>query len=85
MKNINDLMQLTAEMMQTTNKKDKFFVEFYGHVQKIEVRYYKNGWSDKADNKPVVKSTYIDQADHSEQIEELYWWFKLLLKSNDYE
>ena len=83
MKNINDLMQLTAEMMQTTNKKDKFFVEFYGHVQKIEVRYYKNGWSAAdPDVKPIEKSAYIDD---EEQVELLYWWFKILLKSNDYE
>jgi len=82
MKNINDLMELTAEMMQICNKKDKFFVEFYGHVQKIEVRYYKNGWSAEANDKPIVKSAYIDD---EEQVELLYWWFKILLKSNDYE
>jgi hypothetical protein len=81
MKNINDLMMLSAEMMQTDNKKDKFFVEFYGHVQKIEVRYYENGWSAEPDNKPVTKCVYTDQPDKLEQIEELYFWFKLLLNN----
>lgn len=79
MKNINDLMMLAAEMMQTDNKKDKFFVEFYGHVQKLEVRYYENGWSADPDNKPVTKCAYTDQSDSLEQVEELYFWFKLLL------
>lgn len=78
MKNINDLMILAAEMMQTDNK-DKFFFEYYGHVQKIEIRYYENGWSAEPDNKPVTKCAYTDQADSLEQIEELYFWFKLLL------
>ena len=79
MKNINDLMMLAAEMMQTDNKKDKFFFEYYGHVQKIEIRYYENGWTRDADNKPIIKSVYTDNKDSLEQIEELYWWFKLLL------
>ena len=78
MKNINDLMMLAAEMMQTNNK-DKFFVEYYGHVQKIEIRYYENGWTRDAENKPVIKCVYTDQSDNLEQIEELYWWFKKLL------
>ena len=78
MKNINDLMQLTAEMMQTNNK-DKFFVEYYGHVQKIEIRYYENGWTRGAENEPVIKSVYTDNKDSLEQIEELYFWFKTLL------
>jgi len=78
MKNINDLMMLAAEMMQTNNK-DKFFVEYYGHVQKIEIRYYENGWSTERGNEPVIKSVYTDNKDSLEQIEELYCWFKLLL------
>ena len=78
MKNINDIMSLAAEMMQTDNK-HKFFFEYYGHVQKVEIRYYENGWSAEPDNKPFTKSAYIDQADSSEQIEELYWWLKLKL------
>ena len=78
MKNINDIMMLAAEMMQTDDK-HKFFFEYYGHVQKIEIRYYENGWSDKADNKPVIKYVYTDNRDSSQQIEELYFWFKLLL------
>ena len=77
MKNINDIMMLAAEMMQT-DKKHKIFFEYYGHVQKIEIRYYENGWSDKADNKPIIKCAYTDQSDSLEQIEELYWWFKFL-------
>ena len=76
MKNINDLMSLAAEMMQTDNK-HKFFFEYYGHVKKIEIRYYENGWSDK--NKPVTKYVYTDDKSSSEQIEELYFWFKLLI------
>ena len=79
MKNINDLMMLAAEMMQTDNK-HKFFFEFYGHVQKIEIRYYENGWTRDADNKPVIKFAYTDNTDSSEQIEELYFWFKTLNK-----
>ena len=79
MKNINDIMSLAAEMMHTDNK-HKFFFEYYGHVQKIEIRYYENGWSDKADNKPVTKYVYTDNRDSSEQIEELYFWFKTLNK-----
>jgi hypothetical protein len=79
MKNINDIMMLAAEMMQTDNKKDKFFFEYYGHVQKIEVRFYENGWTRDAYNEPVTKSAYTDQSDSLEQIEELYFWFKLLL------
>ena len=78
MKNINDLMMLAAEMMQTNNK-DKFFVEYYGHVQKIEIRYYENNWSAEPDNKPLIKSVYTDNKDSLEQIEELYFWFKKLL------
>ena len=81
MKNITDLMSLAAEMMQTDNK-HKFFFEYYGHVQKIEIRYYENGWSAEPDNKPLIKSVYTDHSDSLEQIEELYLWFKLLLKSN---
>lgn len=79
MKNINDIMMLAAEMMQTDNK-HKFFFEYYGHVQKIEIRYYENGWSAEPDNKPVTKSAYTDNKDSSEQIEELYFWFKNLNK-----
>ena len=79
MKNINDLMMLAAEMMQTDNK-HKFFFEYYGHVQKVEIRYYENCWSDKADNKPLIKFAYTDNKDSSEQIEELYFWFKTLNK-----
>ena len=56
MKNINDIMSLAAEMMQTDNK-HKFFFEYYGHVQKIEIRYYENGWSAEPDNKPVTIQT----------------------------
>ena len=79
MKNINDLMMLAAEIMQTDNK-HKFFVEYYGHVQKIEIRYYENGWTRDADNKPMIKFAYTDQSDSLEQIEELYFWFKTLNK-----
>ena len=79
MKNINDLMMLAAEMMQTDNK-HKFFVEFYGHVQKIEIRYYENGWTRDPDNKPLIKFAYTDNKDSLEQIEELYFWFKTLNK-----
>ena len=78
MKNINDIMSLAAEMMQTDNK-HKFFFEYYGHVQKIEIRYYENGWSAEPDNKPVTKCAYTDHSDSLEQVEELYFWFKLLL------
>lgn len=80
MKNINDLMMLAAEMMQTDDK-HKFFIEYYGHVQKIEIRYYENGWSAWTDNKPIIKSVYTDNKDSLEQIEELYFWFKLLLNN----
>ena len=79
MKNINDLMMLAAEIMQTDNK-HKFFVEYYGHVQKIEIRYYENGWTRDADNKPMIKFAYTDQSDSLEQVEELYFWFKTLNK-----
>ena len=79
MKNINDLMMLAAEIMQTDNK-HKFFVEYYGHVQKIEIRYYENGWTRDADNKPLIKFAYTDQSDSLEQVEELYFWFKTLNK-----
>jgi hypothetical protein len=79
MKNINDIMSLAAEMMQTDDK-HKFFFEYYGHVQKIEIRYYENGWTRDADNKPVIKFAYTDNTDSSEQIEELYFWFKTLNK-----
>ena len=79
MKNINDIMSLAAEMMQTDNK-HKFFVEYYGHVQKVEIRYYENGWSAEPDNKPLIKFAYTDNKDSSEQIEELYFWFKTLNK-----
>jgi len=82
MKNLNDLMQLTAEMMQTEGKSNKFFIRIYGHVQKIEVTYYKNGWSAESDIKPIERSAYFN---NTEQIELLYWHLKLLLKSNDYE
>ena len=82
MKNLKDLMQLTAEMIETKNKSHEFFIDFYGHVQKIEIRYYKNGWSADSDIKPIGKSAYFDDP---EQVEELYWWFKFLLKSNDNE
>ena len=78
MKNINDLMSLAAEMMQTDNK-HKFFFEYYGHVQKVEIRYYENGWSAEPDNKPLIKFAYTDHSDSTEQIEELYWWLKLKL------
>ena len=79
MKNINDIMSLAAEMMQTDNK-HKFFFEYYGHVQKIEIRYYENSWTRDAYNKPLIKFAYTDQSDSLEQIEELYFWFKTLNK-----
>lgn len=79
MKNINDLMMLAAEMMQTDNK-HKFFFEYYGHVQKIEIRYYENGWTGKAENKPFTKYVYTDDKSSSEQIEELYFWLKTINK-----
>ena len=79
MKNINDLMMFAAEIMQT-DKKHKIFVEYYGHVQKIEIRYYENGWRAEPDNKPIIKFAYTDNKDSSEQIEELYFWFKTLNK-----
>jgi hypothetical protein len=83
MKNINDLMQLTAEIFETKGKSHKFFIQTYGHVQKIEITYYKNGWDKmNPDIKPIEKSAYFDQP---EQVELLYWWTKILLKSNDYE
>jgi len=82
MKNLNDLMQLTAEMMQTEGESHKFFINFFGHVQKMDIRYYKNGWSADSNLKPIEKSACFN---NPEQIEELYWWFKILLKSNNYE
>ena len=82
MKNLNDLMQLTAEIFETKDKSHKFFIRTYGHVQKIEITYYANGWSADSDVKPIEKSAYFDQP---EQVELLYWWTKILLKNNDYE
>jgi hypothetical protein len=82
MKNINDLMQLIGEMFEIKDRSHKFFIQTYGHVKKIEIRYYKNGWSAEINDKPIEKSAYFDEP---EQVELLYWWFKILLKSNDYE
>ena len=51
MKTVADLMELAAEL---NTEEFTVFVEFYGHVNKVEMRIFIDGWSSGSEAKITV-------------------------------
>jgi len=69
----------TVAILSNGSEINQWFIEFSGHVNKIDVRYYSCGWdvSRERDYEPNKCSIYLDSAD---SIQEGYWFIKNRLK-----
>tara|TARA_R110000803_G_scaffold161704_1_gene225363 strand:+ start:181 stop:456 length:276 start_codon:yes stop_codon:yes gene_type:complete len=86
MKNLQDLMELTAKCLEqsiSTTHSSEWFISFSGHVNGLSITYHQGGWdlSFKMSQHPKAKSTSasfgcpkcdvtLDEAG----IQEAYWF-----------
>lgn len=72
MKNLNDLMTLIAKCLEQNGKngRNHWFVDFSGHVNKLNLRRYRVGWTPKTDDMYEECSIYLTE----EGIQEAYWF-----------
>ncbi|MEN8965967.1 MAG: hypothetical protein ABF250_08275 [Polaribacter sp.] len=78
MKNLQDLFQLVATATEQNGEELRtWFINYSGHVNKMQVNYYFTGWK---------KDSHSSQCDSLEQnldedgIQSLYWFIKTRLK-----
>jgi hypothetical protein len=85
MKTLTDLLELVNKAIEQTDKGDLheqtlyhvFFVDFSGHVNQLDIRYY-SIYNSKSDNNHFRRCKgYLN---NEEQIQELYWFLKNRLK-----
>ena len=67
MKTLNELFQLFAK---ATEQKDKVFINYSGHVNKIYITYYLFGWSREESNIKYECEVVLNEAG----IQEAYWF-----------
>ena len=56
---MEELLQKVIVKIYQLNKNTKhdFFFNFLGHINKVEIFYYENGWKENEDNIPIMKFT----------------------------
>lgn len=56
---MEELLQKVITKVYQLNKNTKhdFFFNFLGHINKVEIFYYENGWKENEDNIPIMKFT----------------------------
>ena len=74
MKTKNDLLQLimTAILLDSDGKGKKFNISYSGHVNWVEIRYYKSGWK----SGEIGECCDFVELDDEEKIQEAYWFIK---------
>ena len=82
MKTVTELLELVSKAIERTNKLfdntqenkyDVFFIDFYGHVNQISIRYYQV-YKTEDENTTVQRCRgYLN---NEENIQELYWFLK---------
>ena len=80
MKSKEQLLSIVNQaIMNNGNEYKQWFIEFSGHVNKIEIRYYNAGWtmSIKEKYEPQRCSIFLDD---KESIQEGYWFINNRLK-----
>ena len=76
MKTLTELLELTNKAITNNGSTySQWFIDFSGHVNKIEIRYYRCGWemAKEQDYRPDVISIYLDKEN---SIQEGYWFIK---------
>lgn len=75
MKTLKDLFELVAVAVEQSDEKYRtWFIEYHGHVNKIDVRYYFIGWAE--DHPSESASFKLDE----DGIQGAYWFIKTKLK-----
>jgi len=77
MKTLTDIMKLITEAVQQNTKYNNWFFDFSGHVDKLDIRYYKTGWENDKDSKHCERCAI--RLNNEEQIQEAYWFVKTKL------
>jgi hypothetical protein len=81
MKTINDVLLLINQAIQNNQAtcdeelRPQWFVSYSGHVNKISVTYYRNGWSVEKADKGLFDECEINPSNDN-KVQELYWFMK---------
>ncbi len=69
---MKELLQKIILKVYEINEETKHtvFLDFSGHVNKLEIRIYEKGWKDEEDA-TLKKEAYIDESDSKEQLKEI--------------
>jgi hypothetical protein len=75
MKTLKDLFELVAVAVEQNHATFKtWFVDYHGHVNKIDIKYYFTGWAE--DSVSESASFKLDE----DGIQGAYWFIKTKLK-----
>jgi len=76
MKTLSQLLQLTNQAILNNGiKYNQWFINFSGHVNKVEIRYYQAGWEVSKETETEPDSIRINLDDEG-SIQEGYWFVK---------
>lgn len=69
---MKELLQKIILKVYEINEETKHtvFLDFSGHVNKLEIRIYEKGWKVEEDA-TLKKEAYIDESDSKEQLKEI--------------
>lgn len=80
MKDLTQLFKLVAKAVEQNYNGDVFkrhwFINYQGHVNRIDIRYYPHGW--KEDNREYCEE--IQEYLTEDGIQSAYWFIKTRLK-----
>lgn len=80
MKTQKELLELTTKaIMSNGTTYNQWFIEFSGHVNKIELRYFQCGW-DLANERNYEPNRCTIHLDNEDSIQEGYWFITNRLK-----
>ena len=76
MKTLTELLELTNKAITNNGSTySQWFINFSGHVNKFEIRYYRSGWS--LSNKEGYEPEYCTiNLNKEDSIQEGYWFIK---------
>jgi hypothetical protein len=78
MKTIKDLFELVGQAVENNNDhtSNQWFIDYSGHVNRLNIRYYLTGWSKDNDRHCDNVSFTIDE----DGIQGAYWFIKTRLR-----
>lgn len=75
MKTLKEVLELASEaILQNSKSHNTWFIDYSGHVNLLQIRYYPVGWSsNREDNVMREVSAYTD---NEEDLQLAYWFIK---------